>query len=323
MPNNVYKLGSVKGSEVLIKDLYIDLRRKVRKWATVTRQTAQARMGYIGQHLVSVVTSFPGGRSGARGKDLILPRGAFAEIKTCYRVDQLGYCNKCQARVASLEEYCPHCNSKDIKRNDDSKWLIGIRNKDEFESILDPKFYFLVLFEFLDIQSTDTTIQASIWRVDPKVPGFAYCMVDYYLNIRTKSKSKAPFNLWPYQLKFDIMRPMLIYRSLIKPNDMIETSLFPGRDKPQLHPLKSLTEYSGSKNLAREKTVVYGKSLGMSLKSEEKGDLLEQIQSFIEKKHVPPEAAADAIAKALYLPEIKTHLPTLPRKIKKYLPKLR
>src|SRR5690242_1921327 len=74
------------------------------------------------------------------------------------------------------------------------------------------------------------SIRSSIWRADTKTPGFAYCMVDYYCNIRSNSKSKAPFNLWPYSLKFDLLRADLIYSSIIGEDDSIETRIFPGRD---------------------------------------------------------------------------------------------
>lgn len=66
-----YTLGTIEASEALIKDLYIDLRAKVNAWSKITQQTPQARMGYVGQHLVSVVTGYPGGKSGARGYDLV------------------------------------------------------------------------------------------------------------------------------------------------------------------------------------------------------------------------------------------------------------
>ena len=49
-----YTLGTIEASEALIKDLYIDLRAKVNAWSKITQQTPQARMGYVGQHLVSV-----------------------------------------------------------------------------------------------------------------------------------------------------------------------------------------------------------------------------------------------------------------------------
>ena len=154
--NDEVKLGTIEASEKLIKDLYIDLREKINFWSTITHQTAQARMGYLGQHLASVVTGYKGGGSGARGKDLILPEGSYAEIKTCYRVDQLGSCKNCKSTVLPVEDTCPVCGSTDINRNDDSKWLIGIRNEDEFKHILDPKFYYLVLFEFAEIGQDNT-----------------------------------------------------------------------------------------------------------------------------------------------------------------------
>ena len=53
-----YTLGTIEASEALIKDLYIDLRAKVNAWSKITQQTPQARMGYVGQHLVSVVTGY-------------------------------------------------------------------------------------------------------------------------------------------------------------------------------------------------------------------------------------------------------------------------
>lgn len=96
-----YQLGTLEASEQLIQDLYINLRNKVNAWSQITMQTPQARMGYIGQHLVSVVTGFPGGKSGARGYDLVMNNNKYGEIKTCYRVDQLGTCNNCGAAVSS------------------------------------------------------------------------------------------------------------------------------------------------------------------------------------------------------------------------------
>ena len=106
-----YTLGTIEASEALIKDLYIDLRAKVNAWSKITQQTPQARMGYVGQHLVSVVTGYPGGKSGARGYDLVIDDERHGEIKTCYRVDQLGSCNACGAVVSSLETECAVCGS--------------------------------------------------------------------------------------------------------------------------------------------------------------------------------------------------------------------
>lgn len=142
-----YTLGTIEASEALIKDLYIDLRAKVNAWSKITQQTPQARMGYVGQHLVSVVTGYPGGKSGARGYDLVIDDERHGEIKTCYRVDQLGSCNACGAVVSSLETECAVCGSTSINRKDDSKWLIAIRNNDEFAMLLKNTAHLLVLMD--------------------------------------------------------------------------------------------------------------------------------------------------------------------------------
>ena len=91
-------------SEKLIYDLYIDLRKKIFEWSALTNQTPQARMGYVGQHLVSIVTGFGGSKSGARGYDIIFRRYLYGEIKTCYRVDQLGKCKDCGWEVSAKEK---------------------------------------------------------------------------------------------------------------------------------------------------------------------------------------------------------------------------
>lgn len=315
-PERNYTLGTVEASEQLINDLYIELRKKVNLWASITHQTAQARMGYIGQHLVSVATGYSGGRSGARGKDLVLPNGKYAEIKTCYRVDQLGKCNNCGAVVSSIETNCPQCNSTDLKRNEDSKWLIGIRHDQEFAAILEPKHYYLVLFEFTDLKSPDT-IRAPIWRVDPTVPGLAYCMIDYYKNIRAASSSKAPFNLWPFQLKFDLMRPALIYRSYITKDGRIQTEIFPGRDPERLHVLQPLPTYTQSQNLTQEKILSFARSINADIRPvDSKRKLLEQVQQFLDRSNLVPEAVADKLAEAPYLPETQQHLQELPKRLK-------
>lgn len=311
-----HKLGTIDAANTLITELYIELRRKVNQWASITHQTAQARMGYVGQHLVSVVTGFPGGRSGARGKDLILGKDKFAEIKTCYRIDQLGKCTTCGAVMASIEDVCPECGSAEVKRNDDSKWLIGIRNDEEFSTILDPVYYYLVLFDFTDL-AKPVTVRASIYRVDSLAPGFAYCMVDYYLNIRAKSKSKAPYNLWPYALKFALMRPLLIYRSFISLDDSITTEIFPRRDEPVPYIFPPMSECSRSTALTTSCLQDIAKRFG--LLKQGAIPIRSQLLTLIEEK-VRPRGNADffidALAHAMYMPVIKEHVPNLPSPLK-------
>lgn len=129
-------------------------------------------MGYVGQHLVSVVTGYPGGKSGARGYDLVIDDERHGEIKTCYRVDQLGSCNACGAVVSSLETECAVCGSTSINRKDDSKWLIAIRNNDEFAKLLDPyRYYFVLLNSNPYMIATTTTLLHQYGKLTQRVKG--------------------------------------------------------------------------------------------------------------------------------------------------------
>jgi hypothetical protein len=246
-------IGTPEHAEALLQDLYIRLRRDLQRWASVTQQTPQPRMGYVGQHLVSVVTGYPGGRSGARGDDLKLPGGKCAEIKCCYRVDQLGQCRACGTAVASLERICPNqdCRSTLIERKDDSKWLLAPRDEKELREMFVPVCYYLVLFEFRDLAAAED-IDVSIYHVDPQHLGFSLCMIDYYFNIRSKSKSKAPFNLWPQSPKLLMMKPQRIYWAIIHADDKVETKLFPNRDEPVLHAFGPLTDYARPGTITEE-----------------------------------------------------------------------
>ena len=80
------------------------------------------------------------------------------------------------------------CGSENIDRKKDSKWLINIRDDAEFSRILEPAYYYFVLFEPIENHSD---VQVSIWQADPKTKGFAYMLMDYYLNIRPASESHA------------------------------------------------------------------------------------------------------------------------------------
>ena len=316
-----YTLGTIEASEALIKDLYIDLRTKVNAWSEITQQTPQARMGYIGQHLVSIVTGYPGGKSGARGYDLIISPTEHGEIKTCYRVDQLGSCNKCSAVVSSLEMACAACGSNDINRKDDSKWLISIRNDDEFAKILNPQVYYFVLFEYEDLSNTaQSNIIASIWEVNPNTKGFAYCMIDYYLNIRSQSKSKAPFDMWPYMIKFALTNPKLIYRSKISASGEICTEVFPTLGNEYYDEIKSLSTYSSSQTI----TAKHVKRLIKRIDNSErvtglnKKKLLEKLEDLRQQHGITNLALCDMLAEEIYLPKIQPKKAQIPTTIKAF-----
>ena len=319
-----YKLGTLEASEALIRDLYIDLRTKVNAWSEITYQTPQARMGYVGQHLVSVVTGFPGGKSGARGYDLVMDNGAYGEIKTCYRVDQLGSCSDCGAVVSSLETVCAACGSKNIDRKDDSKWLISLRNDTEFAEVIEPRTYYFVLFEFADLTDpSNNDIEATIWEVDPLNKGFAFCMVDYYLNIRAKSKSKAPFNMWPHELKFALTKPKLIYKAVIKNNGDIETVIFPTFGNGFADELKPLTEYSRATTITVEAAqAVILRLTGKNYNSANKCDCLTYLERIRVLGKIPNEVLCDMFAEEIYLPLIRPVKDEIPEEIRSKYPEL-
>lgn len=315
----------------LIKDLYIDLRKKVNHWSTITNQTPQARMGYIGQHLVSIVTGYPGGKSGARGYDLIIDSSdekniVYGEIKTCYRVDQLGKCNKCNNVVSSLEKSCAFCGSKDIKRNDDSKWLISMNQKNDLILTFEPKYYYFVLFEFQDINdSENNNIVATIWKVKTDEPGFLYCMLDYYYNILSNCSSNAPFNMWPHMLKFHLTKPIKIYESIIYEDDTIETLVL-DNDNNKEDELLDLTQYARATNLTIPVIHKIYQLLGIRIpNTSSKSLLLDELNKY--KKNIPNNILADIISYSLYFDKLVPHIENFPdiirEKVDKTLDKLK
>ncbi|MFH1600304.1 MAG: MamI family restriction endonuclease [Pseudomonadota bacterium] len=305
------KIGTPQAAEELLTDLYVRLRRDLQRWALVTKQTPQPRMGYVGQHLVSVVTGHPGSRSGARGDDLQLDDGTVAEIKCCYRVDQLGACIKCGTAVASIEKICPNaaCGSRELTRKDDSKWLLSPKSEKELEELFVPTAYYLVLFEFSDLQAAED-IDVFIYRVDPNSLGFSLCMIDYFFNIRANSKSGAPFNLWPDSPKFHLMRPELIYWSIIKPDDSIDTRIFPGRDPAQLQEFGDFTGLAGAKTISDDAIVALGKAMGVDVsvvgkelpRAKMRFAKLKALQEVREKDGWSAIEVADQLARAVYRP---------------------
>lgn len=83
----------------LLSNLFIEPRKKAVEWSRITQQTPNMKVGYPGQHLVSLITGMPGERTGARGNDLI----DGSEIKSCSRVDQVDECLECKNKVLRIE----------------------------------------------------------------------------------------------------------------------------------------------------------------------------------------------------------------------------
>ena len=63
-----------------IENVVLAQYRQLTGWQAVTQQTAQIDSGYLGQHLVSIISGTPGRGPGSKGKGLDLTDGS--EIKT-------------------------------------------------------------------------------------------------------------------------------------------------------------------------------------------------------------------------------------------------
>jgi hypothetical protein len=194
--------------------------------------------------------------------------------------------------------------------------LLSVKTDNDFALILDPKTYYFVLFEFEDlVDATNQNIIASIWEVDPKTPGFVLCMSDYKLNIQANSKSGAPFNLWPYSLKFILMKPNLIYRARIL-SDKIETLIFPKeKGTPERLPLPALSELTSKRTLTTEAMVSYlthnGHAGAEDLGKKELVGELEKIRSSI-----GDDKFLENLAIHIYKPLLETKLSHLPDSFK-------
>jgi hypothetical protein len=177
----------------------------------------------------------------------------------------------------------------------------------------DPTYYYLVLFDFEDL-SDPTVINIRIWRVDPRGPGFAYAIVDWYANIRSMSTSKAPFNLWPFSLKWQLMKPELIYFAQVDSDNQIQTHVFPGErgtaSVVRLGPLEEFSRATGfTVAMVGEVAAHFGVALPGGLS---KLDELISLQKAREDGGWDEDELTDAVATAMYRGLVQDHASWLP-----------
>ena len=207
----------------MLMELILRPRRDLAKWARITKQTANVKIGYLGQHLASLVTGVEGERTGARGHDL----SDRSEVKSCSRLDQLDKCGVCRSAVARIEETCPVCDSDDIIRNNDSKWLITVKTEEDLDLLLKevPRII-LIISDYPNYEIEDwATLQFQAFEIWPKYErheNFRKLMNNYYNNIflphiaRSPHKSPAPKNLWPYSFQFYMCNPVRTFHCVVQ-----------------------------------------------------------------------------------------------------------
>ncbi|MBR1577929.1 MAG: MamI family restriction endonuclease [Bacteroidales bacterium] len=184
-----------------IDEIIVTPKRSLKKWATITNQTPAAKIGYIGQHLASLITGVPGTGSGARGDDL----ADGSEVKSCNKIDQADKCKDCGARVMRFEETCPECGSSKIDRKDDSKWLFSIRDEHELNQYLTMDRVVLILMDYPGFKQQDyKDMRITCYEIYPKeerMKVFGELITNHYYNIYlpklTNNEKTNPMNLHP------------------------------------------------------------------------------------------------------------------------------
>lgn len=203
-------------------ELVLKPRRDLAKWAAVTKQTANVKIGYPAQHLASLVTGVEGTRTGARGHDL---RDG-SEVKSCSRLDQLDKCRECKAAVARIEARCPQCGSENITRRNDSKWLLTVRSEEELYFLLrDVPRVVLIISDYPRFSESDwETLQFQVFEIWPSHArhiNFRLLMEAYYFGIfgphieANPQKTPAPKNFWPYSFQFYMCNPVRTFHCLV------------------------------------------------------------------------------------------------------------
>jgi hypothetical protein len=120
------------------------------------------------------------------------------------------------------------------------------------------------------------------------------------------------------------MKPVLIYRSLISADDVITTEVFPNRDESVNHPLKPLPEYSQSQNLTADKCKAAARLLKAKIDNAwSKREILTELQAHVARERLSHARVADAIAHAMYWPDIEKHVGKLPQPLRQNIESVR
>ena len=203
-----------------LTDIIITPKHALRQWAMVTNQTPAAKIGYVGQHLASLITGVPGTGSGARGDDI----ADGSEVKSCNKVDQVDRCMNCGARVLRMETHCSVCGSTNIKRRNDSKWLFSIRDKHELEQYHNLDRVVLLLMDYPKFNQGDyKDIRISVFEIYPKearMNVFKELIDNHYYHIylpKLHANQKTnPMNLHPFSFQFYKCNPIQTFECIIE-----------------------------------------------------------------------------------------------------------
>lgn len=238
---------NLRNIEDFISDMIIRPRMLLRKWAHITNQTPAVKIGYIGQHIASLITGVAGTGSGARGDDL----ADGTEAKSCNKVDQADKCRNCGCRVMRQDSVCPRCGGINIDRKEDSKWLFSVRDDYELEQYHRLRRVLLLLMDYPKFAEGDfSDIRISAFEIYPqekRMRVFNELVDNHYLNIYRPKADKGlktnPMNLHPWSLQFYKCNPILVFQCVIRDIDrspVIETGTFVSPETERGDAMKSV-----------------------------------------------------------------------------------
>jgi hypothetical protein len=305
-----------KRIKFLIKELVLNPRLNALKWSKITDQTPNMKIGYPGQHLASLVVGMKGKKTGARGNDIV----DGSEVKSCSRVDASDKCNYCDEKLLRTETVCPACDSKDIKRDNTSKWLFTIRSVKDLNLLTTTvKRIVLVLADYPNFDKQNFNVIRfqvfEIWTNSQRCSAFKAVMTDYYKNVylshkkKTPNKTPAPQNFWPYSFQFYNSSPIKIFSCIVsgansKPVVEIKHYIKPSVDRNTLQSELMPTTLLNKKEFSHLMNKVSQKSI--------KGNLAD------------PKTYNEFVAlvkrKSTSMKKFATLMPTLNEEIRKALP---
>lgn len=205
--------------EQFLDEVIVKPKTTLKKWSKITNQTPAVKLGYIGQHLASLITGIPGTGSGARGDDL----EDSSEVKSCNKINQVDKCTECNGRVMRYEKTCSACGSDKIDRKDDSKWLFSIRSQEELDQYLNMDRVVLLLMDYPGFASNNfNDIRISVFEIYPKedrMKVFGELLKNHYKNIYlpklNDNEKTNPMNLHPFSYQFYKCNPILTFSCII------------------------------------------------------------------------------------------------------------
>ena len=129
--------------------------------------------------------------------------------------------------------------------------------------------------------------------------------------------------MWPYEFKFALTKPVLIYQSIIKTDGSIDTRVFPTMNNTYEDELKPLVYYARATTITIDSLQkVIRRLMGSSSTSYSKTELLKLLEKFREENEITNAVLCDTFAEEIYLPLIIPKKSDIPTEIKSKFPEL-